>query len=749
MVFTAAPLSHRWVSGLYLGLVALYGLHLLNLLNLITLPALVTLAQHAYVLVFVGSGALTWALSGRAPLPGAWQLMAAGTALWGVGQLVYAALHMTDVQLTLADPFFLAYPVCFLWAFQLFERRWPALPDAASRLDVAAVVAALGAYMWFYVLFEQATRADTGLLDNVMTMLYPLSDLLLLALLVAQAWRGLSGALGGWWLLSGGMLGFVVADVGFTVLTLKGTYTGADWPDALWPVAALLLPLAAQRAQEPRRVPATTGELRGARHLTPYVALAAVFLLLAALPQSVQGRGVLSVTFLVALLVAARQTLALRALQGSQDQLQHQAAHDPLTGLGNRVQLDCALTGALAAGGQVGLVVLDIDYFRRVNDALGHRAGDDFLREMARRVQVVTRSLPGGASCSRLGADEFVVLLPDTTGSALQRLGETLRSYLHEPVALDAQPLRLTVSLGLALGSPGMTPAQVLRHADLALAEVKRAGRNAAQLFDPARDTACAARRMLVETRLRRALECGALTLHYQPQQERDGRVRHFEALLRWTDDELGVVSPAEFVPVAESAGLMPELDLWVIGQACEQLARWARPYPERQVAVNITPPLLLRPDFVPHLRTLTGRCALRPGALELEITERVLIEYGDRVRGTLRALLNLGVGVALDDFGVGQSSLSSLLHLPITTLKIDQAFVRPLDAPQAQEAQAAFKIVQAIVALGQALQLRVVAEGVETPSQAAGAWQAGVNALQGYWTGPPVPPGALETTHV
>ncbi|NTY00489.1 bifunctional diguanylate cyclase/phosphodiesterase [Deinococcus sp. JMULE3] len=758
MTVPAVPDDQRGTRLVLGALLGLYVLHLLNLRGQLPPGAAQGMADQAYVLLFVGSGVLTWVLAGRAAFPAPWRWMAGGTALWGLGQLVYAALDQADVQVTLADPLFLAYPACFLVAFMLVERRWPSLPGWAARLDVLAMVSAVSAFAWFFLLAAQAQREDVSRLDNVVTMLYPLSDLLLLALLLAQVWRGMtlrsSTLRRSLALLAAGMLAFVVADLGFVYLTLRGEYgDGVGWPDALWPLGALLLPaalsgsLAPPRAAPPRRAgPPTLVSL-----LAPYLSLVAAFSLLLLIPQGLPERGALLLTFLTALLVAARQTLAVRDLRvrtgelaRSQAQVQAEALRDPLTGLGNRLKLNGSLDHALKVGGRVGLVMLDLDDFRFVNDALGHRAGDEFLRETARRVLAVTGTLPevGQACCSRLGADEFVVLLRDTTAGTLMTLSERLRDALSQPVNFEGQELRLSASVGAALADPAQDAGAALRRVDLALAEVKRRGGNGAQLFDPARDDAAAARRVLLEARLRGALDRDELTLHYQPMLDADGQVRRAEALLRWTDPELGAVSPAEFVPVAEDAGFMPQVDLWVIARACSQLRAWRDAGVTWQVSVNVTPPLLLRPEFVSWLAAQLTAHELRPGDLELEVTERVLVASGERLREPLAALRVLGVDTALDDFGVGQSSLSSLLHLPIRTLKIDRAFVRVLDCPA--EAQRGAQIVGAIVALGRALGLRVVAEGVETDAQAQAVWALGVSTVQGFWFARPAAAGNL-----
>ncbi|THF86219.1 EAL domain-containing protein [Deinococcus sp. KSM4-11] len=727
-----------------LGLGALCALQLAQLLGLgpSVLGAIPTGLLE--VPVFVGSGALIVALASRTVEVRAWRLVGLGTLLWGAGQWLFTLLPQPLPVPSPVDPLFLALPTCFLLALLRFERRWPSLPGMAAKLDVAALMVSLGGYVWYFQVAPALLQPGIDMLPSVVSSTYPLADLLVLGLLLAQGWRSREGAPGGTWLLALGILVFLAADLGFSVMSAQGTYTGTDWPDALWPLAALVFAGAAwQAAHRPDRTRTDARLLSMHTRLAPYVALLGSFALLICLSErdTLEGLGALTATFVVALLVAARQTLALGEIQDQRALLHHQAHHDPLTGLGNRVQLDAILRGALAGDDEVGLLFVDLDDFKFVNDALGHRVGDQFLQEVARRL---CQAAGTGHPCIRLGGDEFVVVLAPATTATLQALCERVVLALRESVTLSGQRLQITASVGGALSTPQeRDPAALLRWADQAMYEVKRTGKNALSLYTPGVHDQLAARRILIETRLRGVLERDELSLHYQPQRDQDGQQRRFEALLRWTDPELGPVSPGEFVPIAETAGLMVALDNWVIDEACRQLALWLPQFPDRQVAVNISPPHLVRADFLPGLKASLSRHGVRPQALELEVTERLLVENEVQARETLRALLDLGVHVAIDDFGVGQSSLSALLRLPITTLKIDRAFTHELGVggPGSAQAQAAYTVVQAIVALGQALALRVVAEGVETSMQAQLLQNLGVDALQGYWIGHAQPP--------
>ncbi|WP_019010270.1 putative bifunctional diguanylate cyclase/phosphodiesterase [Deinococcus aquatilis] len=784
------PLSQQIKWGLGT-VVVIYFIQLSRVLGLWNLPEISAMLNgFLYVPAVLGAAVIIWRVAQCTAQPGVWRLLALGTLFWGIGQIVFASLEVFSGAVSAADPFFLALPVCFLLAFLVLERRQPSLVGRAAWLDVAALVVSVGAYLWYFLLAAQLLNPNNPLFSNIITAAYPLSDLLLLTLLLARAWRGAAlpstpdQARPGWgqanwsWTLALGMGCFIAADLGFSFLTLRNAYTGQQWPDTLWPLATLLfagaavqaagqasretranpdaarvasLPSAALLRVAPPSAPVASSHMGLRTLVAPYAALGSSFALLLTLHElrSPQAQGVLVATFVVALLVAARQTLALRDLESHQTRLEesrsllhHQAHHDPLTGLGNRAQFDVLLPQLLALGAPVGVLFIDLDDFKFVNDALGHRMGDQFLREVAGRLQLAAGA---GTHCIRFGGDEFLVLSAPATSEQLHQLGARLLSALGDPVMLAGQTLHVTACLGGVLSGPDAPDAEtLLRRADLAMYAAKRSGKNAVRLYSPGRHDHLAARQVLLETRLRGALEREEFRLFYQPQQERGGNIQRFEALLRWDDAELGSVSPSEFIPVAEAAGLMIDIGNWVVEEACRQVAEWRQTFPERRVAINIDPPHLMRPDFLPRFQAMLTRYTLPGEALELEVTERLLIADEDQARETLRALLALGVDVAIDDFGVGHSSLAALMRLPITTLKIDRAFVSELglelqDGLYSQAA--AYKVVQAVVALGTALGLRVVAEGVETPAQARAVWVLGCDAIQGYLVGRAVPP--------
>lgn len=427
-----------------------------------------------------------------------------------------------------------------------------------------------------------------------------------------------------------------------------------------------------------------------------------------------------------------------------QEQLHQLAFFDVLTGLPNRRQLLDQLKRALSSSATTGydgaLVLLDLDNFKSVNDTLGHDAGDHLLCAVTERLQ---RQLRATDTLARLGADEFVVLLenlafqPDRAVVAVRNLADQWLAALAEPFELKGKPYVISVSLGVALLSDGREDIDtLLQGADLALQAAKRQGRNRVQFFNPAMQVAIN-RRTQLESALRKAIEARELNLHLQPQVNARGEVVAMEALARWQDPALGDVSPGEFIPLAESTGLIIPLGEWVLEQACAYLADWQQDEHFKAVvlAVNISPAQFRHPNFVDHIEAVLQRTGCRPQQLELEITESLLIDELDQVIERMEQLRAWGIRFALDDFGTGYASLSYLKRLPLQLLKVDQSFVRDLLSDPNDEA-----IVRTIIALARSLELEVLAEGVETEAQATRLLALGCTFMQGYLFGKPAP---------
>ncbi|MGV9593981.1 cyclic Di-GMP phosphodiesterase RmdB [Streptomyces tendae] len=414
---------------------------------------------------------------------------------------------------------------------------------------------------------------------------------------------------------------------------------------------------------------------------------------------------------------------------------------DPLTGLPNRQWLLertwTALDDAERIGARAALMLIDLDRFRSVNDTLGHLAGDRLLLQTADRLR---QALPRGAEAARLGGDEFAVLLPvaDSTTSAT-RIARSLVGALSSPMDLDGLTLVLEASAGVAVFPDHALDAEgLLRRADVAMYQAKR-DRTGVEVYESKRDSNTPDRLGLLGD-LRRALDAHEVQLHYQPKVRFDGQVAGLEALVRWVHPERGRVPPDEFIAIAESSGLMPHLTEYVLETALEQVARWRAQGLFVPVAVNVSPRDVHTPGFAGSVAARLARHGVPAGALQLEITEHVLLEDPQRAADTLNALTGHGVKMSLDDFGTGYSSLVHLRRLPVSELKIDRSFVARL-AVDNEDAE----IVRCTVDLAHSLGLLVVAEGVEDDETWERLRDLGCDAVQGWLVAAAMPPD--ETT--
>ncbi|WP_411577299.1 putative bifunctional diguanylate cyclase/phosphodiesterase [Streptomyces sp. HUAS TT20] len=414
---------------------------------------------------------------------------------------------------------------------------------------------------------------------------------------------------------------------------------------------------------------------------------------------------------------------------------------DPLTGLPNRQwlleRIWTALDDAERIGARAALMLIDLDRFRSVNDTLGHLAGDRLLLQIADRLRL---ALPRGAEAARLGGDEFAVLLPvaDSTTSAT-RVARGLVAALSSPLDLDGLTLVLEASAGVAVFPDHALDAEgLLRRADVAMYQAKR-DRTGVEVYESKRDSNTPDRLGLLGD-LRRALDAHEVQLHYQPKVRFDGQVAGLEALVRWVHPERGKVPPDEFIAIAESSGLMPHLTEYVLETALAQVARWRAQGLCVPVAVNVSPRDVHTPGFAGSVAARLARHGVPAGALQLEITEHVLLEDPQRAADTLAGLTGHGVKMSLDDFGTGYSSLVHLRRLPVSELKIDRSFVARL-AVDTEDAE----IVRCTVDLAHSLGLLVVAEGVEDDETWERLRDLGCDAVQGWLVAAAMPPE--ETT--
>jgi diguanylate cyclase (GGDEF)-like protein/PAS domain S-box-containing protein len=433
-------------------------------------------------------------------------------------------------------------------------------------------------------------------------------------------------------------------------------------------------------------------------------------------------------------------TEATRARVTLERDLSHHAMHDALTGLPNRTllytRIDDALVQTRGSDDLVGLLLADIDDFKQVNDSLGHRVGDELLRSVADRIQAAIGDQDVAA---RFGGDEFVVLLAGSMDP--QRPRRTAEEILHalaRPIEIDGRSLQVRASVGITLARPGISAEDLLRDADLAMYRAKANGRNRWEVYAPEMHAEAVAR-VDLEASLRRAIETDELFAVYQPIHEIDGGVCSVEALVRWRHPVRGLVSPGEFIPLAEETGLIVPIGRRMLELACHEAAGWHDGTGRPRLSVNLSANQLASPSLLDDVRDALDRSGLPAADLILEITETVLMEDPKRFSGVIEALRELGVALAIDDFGTGYSSLAYLQQLPVEILKIDKIFIDRITEGGRHTA-----LTDGILGLCRNLSLVPVAEGVETQAQLDVLRTLGCPIVQGYLYARPLPPDQL-----
>ncbi|MEQ1560944.1 MAG: EAL domain-containing protein, partial [Methyloglobulus sp.] len=447
-----------------------------------------------------------------------------------------------------------------------------------------------------------------------------------------------------------------------------------------------------------------------------------------------------------------RSSETTKHLMESEQRLHQLAYFDDLTELPNRLSfrenLQVMISLASRQTMKLAVLFLDIDGFKRINDSLGHHQGDEVikvigsrLRKTLRSSDILVRMATSGdqedISLARLGGDEFTVLLSKIERNEdAAKVAERIRICLAEPILLDDQELYTTTSIGISIyPENGSTAEEMLKNADMAMYHAKRAGGNQYRYFST-QMTDSAKRRLNLENYLHKAIDRGELALHYQPQMDLvTGEFCGVEALLRWYSPELGHISPAEFIPLAEETGLIVNIGEWVLRQACIQAKTWHNQGILGRMAVNVSARQLRQHDFSMLVAKIVAETGIDPQNLELEVTESALIFEEDHVLDVLRSLKKIGVLLAIDDFGTGYSSLSRLKNFPIDRLKVDKSFVDDVEKDTANAA-----IVSAIIAMAEGMNMSVIAEGVETTEQLTVIKTKRCTEVQGYLFCKPLP---------
>ena len=442
----------------------------------------------------------------------------------------------------------------------------------------------------------------------------------------------------------------------------------------------------------------------------------------------------------------ASAVIVARDISGAaaaESRAQFLAHYDPLTGLPNRGLFRDRLLQAMAQARRsdtlLSVMFLDMDNFKDVNDTLGHAVGDQMLKGVAARITACTRATD---TVARFGGDEFGVIQTgiNSVGDAAE-LAERILQGIHAPMLIEGHALHPSMSIGVIIYPYEDQGAdELLRNADMAMYKAKREGRNRYQFY-AADLNRVVQRRVVIERELRSALSRNQFRLYYQPQVSlQDGRVVGAEALLRWHHPERGEIGPEEFIPVAESAGLIMPIGEWVMAEACRQIAAWGRAgLPPLRVAINLSAAQFRHKNLLNDITAMLEEYAVDPALLEVELTESLIMHDVRNTIATLEHLRRLGVQISIDDFGTGYSSLSYLTRFPVHKIKLDKSFVAELHKADGAA------IARTVVGLGHTLGLRVMAEGVEGPEQVAFLHQQGCHEAQGYYFSRPMPPGALQ----
>jgi len=649
--------------------------------------------------------------------------------------------------LQLAGALFLIVGLIFLLRQQQIVR--------ASSVIVDGLIVGLGMWILTWVAFVQPVFAnsDSSLITTMVSGFYQPADAVILFLLVLLVFRGSDRSPSVLMLASG--LGIMLAadmcyglfDAGYAGDAILHIAYALYIAGYFLVSAAFMHPSIATR-DEPTPVAAPQRLVTRLVVTTSALVVPIVVLALSG-PNDRTDRTVRAISaFVLAAAVTARVVESVRANARAQQRLLDQARIDDLTGLPSRsavIDLLQAYTMELWRPDREPTVFLiDLDRFKNINDSLGHEAGDEALCIIAHRI---VDAVPDDAMVARLSGDEFVVVDPTTrTLDEAAPLADRIQSIFREPVALAQGDVFLTASIGVAsVGSIAIKPERVLRNADTAMYRAKDSGRNCVAFFDDSMHERIS-HRLAVETALYRALDRRELRLFHQPILDiSTGEVTGFEALMRWQQADGTIISPAEFIPIAEETGTIVPIGAWALLEALTQLRGWIDDgicSPDATMSVNVSPRQLSDPNLTGIIAEAVQRSGVRPEQLWVEITESLMITDPEAALARLCKIRELGVRLALDDFGTGYSSLSLLQRFPLQRLKIDRAFVRGIADNSADQA-----LVRTIIAMGHSLQLDMVAEGVETLNQLQVLEGLGCQNAQGYLISHPVPAEAMRTT--
>lgn len=710
-------------------------------------------AAHAIAYPVFGVFAMVVILVGvhrrRPARPGAWRLIAIALALLAIADITWAFLALSGEAVpypSVADFGYLAgYAALIAGTVGLIRGRVPG-GDRTPIIDAAILAAGAGSIFWIAIV-QPSLEGAVDPIVALVSMAYPAMDVILLALglrvLLTKSARPRYLRF-----LLAGMAFYFVADIVYALAVLNETYAEGNIVDAGWIVGVLLFAVAALHPSVADPHPAVqSNEARLTRSRFALLAVAALIAPTILVIQEVQVGDdvvvglVVEWTILFGLVLIRLATTvdelgdSLRQRRRLQEDLAYQAHHDPLTRLANRLLFEERLSESMATAPETtALVFLDLDDFKTINDTLGHATGDELLRIVAGRIQ---RGLRPSELAARLGGDEFAILVEGCRDpEAARAIAERALSALRSPVALGTRQHLVHASAGVAMGHVGATALDLMRDADIAMYEAKSHGKDKVEAYEAAMHSQVV-RSYELRTELAEAVETNAFVLHYQPAVTMTtGAIVGAEALVRWDHPKRGLLGPIEFLPQAESSGLILTLGRWILREACATAASW----PDRAdgqrpaISVNLSASQLLQPGLVDDVADILAETGLAANKLVLEVTESALVDL-EMARVALLRLRGLGVLLALDDFGTGYSALSYIAELPFDIVKIDKSFVAAIGQGRRVD-----KLLEGIVGLCDALELITVAEGIETQPQLDSLIGLGCPVGQGYLFARPLP---------
>lgn len=689
-------------------------------------------------------------------LRAAWTVLATGLVCWVIGEVLWAYREIVEgrtAYVSLADVFYLSFSACAAAALMLFWDRRGAPAQGRILLDGVIVAGSLFAMSWLLGMHRIDLASATDRMQFAVSLAYPISDLVVLtiaALVVISAPAGRRRVLS---LLALGLACAAVADTAYAYLTIRGEYTSGDVIDLGWAAALLLIAVAAAAGRTPASVEHAGDELPGwATVWLPYLPLLLAAGVITASPVTLTRSGpVLVVGAVLIIAVLLRQYLVVAQNRRLFAAVADQALRDPLTGLANRTlftdRLRRAHRGHDSRRTALGVLVVDLDDFKLINDTLGHAAGDDLLRATGQRI---VACVGDGDTVARLGGDEFAVVV-EAEVPALEAVTHRIVEAFNQPIRVEGHDLLVQPSVGLAVmgaGDPRVPAEELLRRADLAMYAAKRGHTAKARTYTEEMSRAGTAMPARVRGRpaggvqvvqlfgqLRRAIDERELALVYQPKFDLQTReVVGLEALLRWPHPDRGLLGPDEFLPLVRRYGLTGAVTDLVLSLALDDVGAWRAEGVEVPVAVNLFPPSVVIPDLPARIDEALAARGLTPAALTVEITEDLVLGDIGLARQVLVQLRDRGIRVAIDDFGSGYSALWYLRDLPVDEIKLDRDFIAPIAVDPRGAA-----VVRAVIDLARLLGIATTAEGVEDAATADVLRRFRCDMVQGFYFSPPL----------